>query len=188
MPSKSQSQNESTYTDPELRKEVKEEIHASDKGGKPGQWSARKAQLTAQTYKSRGGDYTTSKDEQKSPQENLSKWSEEDWQTKEGTGAALQKDGTRKRYLPRKAWEGMSEGEKERTERKKVRGGREGRQFVGNTGVARRRRGEVSRGVKGEENGEEGEDDQDEYVEDEDEVEEEEDAEEQTPKKKQKPT
>lgn len=30
------------YSDPQLRDEVKEEIHASDKGGKPGQWSARK--------------------------------------------------------------------------------------------------------------------------------------------------
>lgn len=30
------------YTNPELRDEIKEEIHNSDKGGKPGQWSARK--------------------------------------------------------------------------------------------------------------------------------------------------
>lgn len=30
------------YTDPELRDQVKEEVHASDKGGRPGQWSARK--------------------------------------------------------------------------------------------------------------------------------------------------
>lgn len=30
------------YTDPELREQVKEEVKQSDKGGKPGQWSARK--------------------------------------------------------------------------------------------------------------------------------------------------
>jgi hypothetical protein len=30
------------YSDPKLRNEVKEEIHQGDKGGKPGQWSARK--------------------------------------------------------------------------------------------------------------------------------------------------
>lgn len=36
MPSKDK------YTDPELRDQVKEEIHQSDKGGEPGQWSARK--------------------------------------------------------------------------------------------------------------------------------------------------
>jgi hypothetical protein len=38
MPSKTQDK----YTDPELRQEVKEEIQAGDKGGAPGQWSARK--------------------------------------------------------------------------------------------------------------------------------------------------
>jgi 23S rRNA C2498 (ribose-2'-O)-methylase RlmM len=38
MPSK----KEDKYTDPELRQEVKEEIQAGDKGGAPGQWSARK--------------------------------------------------------------------------------------------------------------------------------------------------
>ena len=37
MPSK-----DDKYTDPELRNEVKEEIQAGDKGGAPGQWSARK--------------------------------------------------------------------------------------------------------------------------------------------------
>jgi hypothetical protein len=36
------------YTDPKLRDEVKEEIHNGDKGGAPGQWSARKAQMMAQ--------------------------------------------------------------------------------------------------------------------------------------------
>ncbi len=35
------------YSDPKLRDEVKEEIHNSDKGGAPGQWSARKAQMMA---------------------------------------------------------------------------------------------------------------------------------------------
>jgi hypothetical protein len=38
MPSK----NDDKYTDPELREEVKEEIQAGEKGGKSGQWSARK--------------------------------------------------------------------------------------------------------------------------------------------------
>jgi len=30
------------YTDPKLRDEIKEELKQSDKGGAPGQWSARK--------------------------------------------------------------------------------------------------------------------------------------------------
>jgi hypothetical protein len=33
---------ENNYTDPELRDEVKNEVQQGDKGGKPGQWSARK--------------------------------------------------------------------------------------------------------------------------------------------------
>lgn len=45
MPSKDK------YTDPKLRDEVKEEIHQSDKGGAPGQWSARKVFLVILTVK-----------------------------------------------------------------------------------------------------------------------------------------
>ena len=39
------------YTDPELRDEVKEEIHAGDKGGQPGQWSARKVRTNREYIK-----------------------------------------------------------------------------------------------------------------------------------------
>ena len=38
------------YTDPDLRARLKDEVQAGDKGGKPGQWSARKAQLVAAAY------------------------------------------------------------------------------------------------------------------------------------------
>jgi hypothetical protein len=44
-----------SYTKPELRERLKNEIKSSSKGGKPGQWSARKAQLLAQAYKRKGG-------------------------------------------------------------------------------------------------------------------------------------
>ena len=50
------------YTDPELRDQVKQEVQDSDKGGQPGQWSARKAQFMAQEYKKRGGSYNTDKE------------------------------------------------------------------------------------------------------------------------------
>jgi hypothetical protein len=33
-------------------------VKASSKGGKPGQWSARKAQIVAKKYKAAGGGYT----------------------------------------------------------------------------------------------------------------------------------
>ena len=45
------------YTKPTMRKRMFESIKASSKGGKPGQWSARKAQMTALAYKRAGGGY-----------------------------------------------------------------------------------------------------------------------------------
>ena len=45
------------YTKPELRKSIFNKIKAGSKGGKPGQWSARKAQMMAKEYKARGGGY-----------------------------------------------------------------------------------------------------------------------------------
>jgi hypothetical protein len=45
------------YTKPGLRKSIFERIKAGGKGGAPGQWSARKAQMMAQQYKRAGGGY-----------------------------------------------------------------------------------------------------------------------------------
>ena len=45
------------YTKPALRKRLFNEIKAGGKGGKPGQWSARKAQMLAKRYKEAGGGY-----------------------------------------------------------------------------------------------------------------------------------
>ena len=46
---------------------------------------------------------------------------------------AIQKDGTTKRYLPKKAWAKLSKEEREDTDRKKREGSRKGKQFVPNT-------------------------------------------------------
>lgn len=46
------------YTKPTMRKNLFQKIKASGKGGKPGQWSARKAQMLAAEYKRKGGGYT----------------------------------------------------------------------------------------------------------------------------------
>ena len=46
------------YTKPGMRKRLFRKILAGTKGGKPGQWSARKAQLWAMQYKKAGGGYT----------------------------------------------------------------------------------------------------------------------------------
>ncbi|KAM3415320.1 hypothetical protein BST61_g8849 [Cercospora zeina] len=128
------------YTDPDLRDQVKEELKASSKGGQPGQWSARKAQMMASGYKKRGGDYITDKKDKDEPQQNLTHWGEEEWQTKDGEGKAKQDDGTKKHYLPKKAWEQMSEDEKEETDQKKQKESKQGKQHVENTTKAKESR------------------------------------------------
>lgn len=45
------------YTKPGLRKKLFYKIKRESKGGKPGEWSARKAQLLAREYKKAGGGY-----------------------------------------------------------------------------------------------------------------------------------
>jgi hypothetical protein len=45
------------YTKPTMRKALFERIKAGTKGGDPGEWSARKAQLLAVEYKKKGGSY-----------------------------------------------------------------------------------------------------------------------------------
>ena len=46
------------YTKPTMRKNLFSRNKSGSKGGKPGQWSARKAQLLASEYKKKGGGYT----------------------------------------------------------------------------------------------------------------------------------
>ena len=135
------------YTDPELRERIKEEIKQSDKGGKKGQWSARKSQLLTQEYEKRGGDYKGEKDES---QKNLEKWTDEEWQTQKGGTRARRDDGETKRYLPKKAWENLSEEEKRETEQKKREGSKRGEQHVANTEEARQaRKGSQAPPLKG---------------------------------------
>tara|TARA_Y100000004_G_scaffold49920_1_gene54919 strand:+ start:120 stop:407 length:288 start_codon:yes stop_codon:yes gene_type:complete len=45
------------YTKPTMRKNLFNRIKAGGKGGAPGQWSARKAQMLAKQYKAKGGGY-----------------------------------------------------------------------------------------------------------------------------------
>jgi hypothetical protein len=45
------------YTQPGMRKGLFNRIKAGGKGGAPGQWSARKAQMLAKQYKAKGGGY-----------------------------------------------------------------------------------------------------------------------------------
>ena len=45
------------YTKPTMRKRLFRKILAGSKGGRAGQWSARKAQMIARQYKAKGGGY-----------------------------------------------------------------------------------------------------------------------------------
>lgn len=47
------------YTKPGMRKRMFKRILAGSKGGRAGQWSARKAQMLALQYKKAGGGYTS---------------------------------------------------------------------------------------------------------------------------------
>lgn len=116
-----------SYTKPGLRERIKDRVMASGKGGKPGQWSARKAQIVAQEYKEAGGGYTGGKT---SAQKSLSKWTKEDWGTRSGKPSTQGPKATGERYLPKKAREALSPAEYAATTRAKREGAREGKQFV----------------------------------------------------------
>ena len=57
MKKKSTVNKANNYTKPGMRKALFKRIMAGSKGGKTGQWSARKAQLLAKEYKKKGGGY-----------------------------------------------------------------------------------------------------------------------------------
>ena len=108
-------------SDPKLWEKVKKEVTDSDKGGKPGQWSARKAQAATKAYKDAGGGYKG----KKSSDNHLKQWTEEEWDTKSG-----KKSGeTGERYLPKKARESVSKSEYDRSTKKKRADSAEGKQF-----------------------------------------------------------
>lgn len=58
MPKRESRVNEAgNYTMPELRRRLFYKIKRGTKGGRAGQWSARKAQMLARQYKAAGGGY-----------------------------------------------------------------------------------------------------------------------------------
>ena len=108
-------------TDPKLWEKVKKQVTDGDKGGKPGQWSARKAQMATQRYKKQGGHYAGDK----TADNHLTEWTREEWGTKSGE----QSGKTGERYLPRQAREALSDSEYERTTKKKRADTGKGKQF-----------------------------------------------------------
>ena len=107
--------------DPELWDKIKGDVTAGDKGGKAGQWSARKAQLASAEYKKAGGGYVGAKSEDN----HLQQWSDEKWGTKSGDASAE----TGERYLPESAREELTADEYKRTTAAKRADTKQGRQF-----------------------------------------------------------
>ena len=132
-------------TDPKLWEKVKKEVTQSAKGGKPGQWSARKAQLATHDYKAEGGGYTG----KKSSDNHLQQWTDEKWGTKSG---AKSKD-TGERYLPEKARESLSDAEYARSSAKKRADTAKGKQFSKQPRAIAQKAATTRTGAKGSDTG-----------------------------------
>jgi hypothetical protein len=108
-------------SNPKLWETVKAKVTKSPKGGKPGQWSARKAQMAVAEYKKEGGGY----EGKKTSDNHLQEWQDEDWGTKSGKKSRE----TGERYLPAKSREALTDSEYKRTSDKKKADSRKGQQF-----------------------------------------------------------
>ena len=108
-------------SNPSLWKRIVASVKAGTKGGRAGQWSARKAQIAVARYKKSGGGYKGKKKKSNS----LSKWSKQKWRTSDGKPSR-----GKKRYLPDAAWKSLSPAEKRATNRAKAAGNKKGKQFV----------------------------------------------------------
>ena len=124
------------YTKPDLRERLKEQIKQDDKGGKSGQWSARKSQILKREYEEQGGGYQHP-GQRTDDQKNLCQWSKEDWQTSTKENA-IQKDQTT-RYLPKKVWDDLSDEERKQADATKVAGSKHGQQYVDNSKSTKRK-------------------------------------------------
>lgn len=108
-------------TDEKLWKKIKKQVQNSSKGGKKGEWSARKAQLAVKIYKQKGGKYKTSKKQSNS----LVKWTKQKWRTKSGKPSLK----TGERYLPEKAIKNLSNKEYKKTSELKRKALKKGKQY-----------------------------------------------------------
>lgn len=98
----------SEVTNRPLWEEIKNKWHHGKKGGVPGEWNARKAQLAVQEYKKLGGTYKT---QRPSRRNSLVRWTKQDWGYIDG------KPGNR--YLPKKIRMNLTPKEKRIENRRK---------------------------------------------------------------------
>ncbi len=120
------------YSNPGLRERIKKRVLAGGKGGKPGQWSARKAQMVAQEYKKAGGGYRSGPSKS---QKSLKRWTKQEWTTPSGKPSVQGPKATGEVYAPKRAIEklrstpgGMAKLAKATAEKREA--GKKGEQFA----------------------------------------------------------
>ena len=118
---------EEKYTKPDLRRKIKQELMESDKGGEPGQWSARKSQMLVQEYEKQGGGYKN--DEKDADAKSLEKWTDNNWETSGGKAEADGAEGMA-RYLPHDAWALLTEADQKKANQTKKKQDDDGEQYA----------------------------------------------------------
>lgn len=121
------------YSNPGLRERIKKRILAGGKGGKPGQWSARKAQMVAQEYKKAGGKYKSGPSKS---QKSLKRWTKQKWTTPSGKPSVQGPKATGEVYAPKRAIEKLRStpggmAKLAEATRKKREAEKKGEQFAG---------------------------------------------------------
>ena len=128
------------YTKPDLRRKIKDELMESDKGGEPGEWSARKSQMLVQEYEKQGGGYK--KDEKDDDAKSLEKWTDNDWETSGGKAEADGAEGMA-RYLPHDAWALLTEADQKKANQTKKKKDDDGEQYADWPDIVRRTMAEI---------------------------------------------
>jgi hypothetical protein len=110
-------------TNEKMWRRIVSQVKAGSAGGRPGQWSARKAQIATRLYKKRGGGYKGAK----SSSNSLSKWSKQKWGYV-SKGDEKKPRAKRGRYLPESVRKSLSPSERASTNRKKRQASSKGKQ------------------------------------------------------------
>lgn len=117
------SSHTSKKTKPALWKRIVASVKRGTKGGRSGQWSARKAQLATARYKKAGGGYSG----KKSSKNKLSKWSKQKWDYV-SKGDKKKPRAKRGRYLPASVRKSLTPSQKAATNRRKRAASKAGKQ------------------------------------------------------------
>ena len=110
-------------TKPALWKRIVSSVKSGSKGGRSGQWSARKAQIATARYKKAGGGYKG----KKSSSNSLSKWSKQKWDYV-SKGDKKKPRRKRGRYLPASVRKSLTKSQKASTNKKKRAASKAGKQ------------------------------------------------------------